>query len=95
MVKQLKRLKITDEEREKYTEWICNWSYLSISFQSEELTERTLLVLIQLELEGKNREAIIHRLFTRYCKLKNLSVWKDLKTYANGKRKHSRRASQA
>jgi len=81
VLQELEALKVTHMEREKFKDWICNWSYLSISLQSEDVSEHDFLVLIKLEIEGGCRESIIHRLYTRLFKLRKDKQWKKLKAY--------------
>jgi len=81
LIDQIETLEVSDQEREEYSHWICNWSYLSIILQSEELAPHQYAVLIKLEIEGKCRENMIHRLFTRYRKLETQRQWKELKEF--------------
>jgi len=58
-------LEINDKERVKYGEYLTNWIILNNYISKHSLSERDLIILFKLELEGNRRKHIISRLKSR------------------------------
>ena len=56
---------------------ISNWVKVSDIIYAD-VTEDDLLVMMKIEKEGKNRNYILSRLHSRYCKMRNTRERKEL-----------------
>lgn len=49
---------------------ISNWVKVSDIIYDKEVTEKDLLVMMKIEKEGRNRNYILSRLHSRFCKMR-------------------------
>ena len=59
--------------------WLSNWTYLSMKLQENpDLCSEDFLKLMKLELEGKCRKDLVHRLKNKFTTSRRNEEWQEL-----------------
>lgn len=70
--------RLTHSEMTEVIEALSNWSYLHLSFMEEEPTRFQLEVMMYVEMQNKNREQILRRLYSRWQKAIRIDHHKEM-----------------
>lgn len=66
---ELNIIPLTDEDRRRLEPHVANWNKFSEIGLLKTITKEDVLKCLQIELSGKRRKFMVHRLIARYCSL--------------------------
>lgn len=83
MINKLRKLVLTDQNKDTKTEALSNWSYFHLILTGI-TDENEVLEYLLVEIQTKQRMHIISRLTSAYRRLCKLRETKDLEDFING-----------